>query len=77
MRGDTNAARPHVDLARMGLGIADRLGNRACRKGRLHYQHARRARDAGDRRDVVDEVEIEIFVKRRVDRVCVRGTKSV
>jgi hypothetical protein len=32
----------------------------------MHHHHVRRAADAGDRRDVADELETEIVVKRRV-----------
>ena len=33
------------------------------------------ADDAGDRRDVADEIEIELIVERRVDRVRSEATK--
>ena len=58
-----------VDLAGIGLGIGDELGNRLGRKRWIHHHDVRRAHDACDRRDVADEIEIELVVERRVDRV--------
>src|SRR5205809_7753790 len=62
------AARCHVDLARVGPGIRDELGNRL-RQERWVYRHNEGDRvDAGDGCDVAEEVEIEFLVKRRIDR---------
>ena len=60
------AGRRHVDLARIGLGIGDELGNRLGRNGRIDHHDKGRAADARDRRDVADEIEIE--VARRASR---------
>src|SRR5499427_1308188 len=62
-------ARCHVELARMGLGVGDELGNRLGRDRWIHYQDLGCADDGRDRRDVADEVEIELVVQRGVDRV--------
>ena len=35
---------------------------------RVHLHHVGHAHDAGDRREVADEIEIELVVERRVDR---------
>ena len=64
-----NAGRRHVDLARIGLGIGDELGNRLGRNRWIDHHDEGRADDARDRRDVADEIEIELVVERRVDRV--------
>jgi hypothetical protein len=63
------AARRHIDLARIGLGIGDELGDRFGRNRRIDLHHVGHAVDARDRRDVADEIVIELFVKRRVDDV--------
>ena len=64
-----DAARGHIDLARIGLGVGDEFGDGLGREGRVHLHHAERVNDAGDRDDVADEVEIEIVVQRRVPDV--------
>src|SRR5258705_8657430 len=62
------AARRHVDLAWVGLGIGDELGN-CLRWERWVYHHNEGDRDdACDGDDVAEEVEIKFFVKRRIDR---------
>ena len=64
-----DAGRRHVDLARIGLGIGDELGNGLGRNRWIHHHDIGHADDARDRRDVADEIEIELVVERRVDRV--------
>ena len=59
----------HVDLARIGLGIGDELGNRLGRNRWIDHHDVGEAEDASDRRDVADKIEIELVVERRVDRV--------
>ena len=62
------AARRHVDLARVGLGIGDELGN-CLRRERWVYRHDEGDRDdACDGCDVAEEVETKFLVKRRIDR---------
>src|SRR5215468_6536210 len=68
--GSGPAPRCHAELARIGLSMGDELRNRLGLYGWIHHQDTRRARDARDRRYIADEVEIEIVVKRGVDRVC-------
>ena len=63
------AGRRHVDLARIGLGIGDELGNGLGRNRWIDHHDIGHADDACDRRDVADEIEIELVVERRVDRV--------
>ena len=69
MRRRADAGRRHVDLARIGLGIGDELRDRFGRKRRHHDHDVGIAADAGDRRDVADEIVIQLVVERRIDRV--------
>ena len=67
--GVAGAGRGVIDLARVGLGVGDELGNRLGRK-RRRDEHARGARARGrDRHDVADEVEVQLVVERRIDGV--------
>src|SRR5450759_1929782 len=70
------AARRHVDLARIGFGISDELGNGPGRKRWIDLHDEWRAHDAGDRRDVADEIETELVVKRGIARVCRRDQEE-
>src|SRR5262245_64098062 len=67
--GGTDARRRHVDLAGIGLGIGDEVGNGLGRNRWVHHHGAGLAANARDRRDVVDETETELVVERRVDRM--------
>ena len=68
--GTADAARGHVDLAWIGLGVGDEFGNGFRRRtdGSLALTK-RRPVDAGDRRDVAKEIEAQLVVKRMVDGV--------
>src|SRR5262249_55952744 len=55
--------------AGIGLGIGDELGNRLDRHRGVHLYGKRLASNARNRRDVANEIEIELVVERRVDRV--------
>ncbi len=68
-RRGPDAGRRHVDLARIGLGVGDELGNGLGRNRWMYLHDVGRADDARDRRDVADEIEIELVVERRVDRI--------
>ena len=61
--------RPHVDLAGIGFGIGNEFRNGFGRERRVHDHHARPAGYACHRRDVVDEIEVEIVVERCIDRI--------
>src|SRR5439155_25857751 len=61
--------RCHVDLAGIGLGVGDELWNRLSWNRWIYHHDIRCAHEACDRRDVADEIEIELVVERRVDRV--------
>src|SRR5262245_45814898 len=62
-------ARRKVDLARISLGISDELGDRFGGNRWMHQRDVGYDHNAGDRRYVPDEIEIEHVVERRVDRV--------
>ena len=69
MRRRADACRAHVDLARIGLGVGDEFGKRLCRYRGIDRDNIGAAANAGDRRDIFDEIEVEVFVERCVDRV--------
>ena len=73
MERTPGAARRHVDLARIGLGIGDKLGNRVHRNRWIDFHDKRNGGNARHRRDVADEIEIEFAVERRIDCVCRDG----
>src|SRR5262245_33972367 len=53
----------------MGPGIVDELRNCPGWERWIHDQGIRRERDTGDGRNVLDEMEIQVVVERRVDGV--------
>ena len=63
------AGRRHVELAGIGLGVGDQLGDRLDRKRRMDIHHVGKADDAGDRDDVAQKVETELVVERGVDGI--------
>src|SRR5215475_4795650 len=63
------AARRHVDLARIGLGIGDELGNGLGWNRWMDLHDERRTGDARDRCDVTDEIKSELVVEGGVTRV--------
>jgi hypothetical protein len=72
------ATRRHVDFSGIGFGICDEFRNRLGWNRWVHHHDERRAYDACDRRDVTDEIEIELVVERRVDRVpCANNEQRV
>ncbi len=68
MAGRANAAATHIDLAAIGPGISDEFREGLYRQRRVDDHDQCRPLDAGDRRDVAREAEIEIVVERLVDR---------
>ena len=57
-----------LTLPGLCLGIGDEFGNGLGRNRRIDRHDEGLAHDACDRRDVADEIEIELLVERRVDR---------
>ena len=62
-------ARPHVDLARIRLGVSDELRDRLGRNDGLTQQDEGIVVDARDRSDVARDVEVALLIERHVDRV--------
>src|SRR5215813_12323483 len=69
MGRESGGARRKIDHAWIGLGMGNELGDRLCRKRWIYQHYKGPAGDARDRRDVADEVKIELVVERRIDRV--------
>jgi hypothetical protein len=63
-------------MLRIGLGIGDELKNRLGRKRRSYLKRESLAADARDRRDVADEIVVELFVERRIDRALNRDQEQ-
>src|SRR5262245_65757730 len=63
------AARRHVELARIGLGIRNKLGKGFGWNRWIDQHDEGRAVDARNWRDVAYEIEIEVVVKRVIERV--------
>jgi hypothetical protein len=62
------ARRCHIDLARIGLAVGDKLRNCRGRNRRIHYHDLGRSDDARNRCNVPNEIIIEFFVERGIDR---------
>src|SRR5215472_18578364 len=69
MAGNSDTGRGHADLARIGLGIGDELGNRLGRKRWMYRYDVGLPVNAGDRRDVADEIETKLVIERGVDGI--------
>lgn len=68
--------RSDIDVAGFCFRVSDQLGKGVCRERRTHGNDHRKANDAGDRRNVTDQIEIRIFIERSVDRVPRRHEKQ-
>ena len=60
-------------FAEMSMPKAIKIADRLCRNGRMDFHDQRDVGDTRDRRDVVDKIETEFFVKRCVARIRRRG----
>src|SRR5262245_6676156 len=69
MEAAANTRRAKINSAWIGLGVGDEIGNRLGRNRRVHHYDIGTSDDARDRRNVSDEIEIELVVDRRVGRV--------
>src|SRR5262249_31910474 len=72
----SNGARRNVDFAWISLGISDELGDRLGRNRWMHHHDVGHDNNAGDRRDVADEIEVELVIECRVERVRRSGHKE-
>src|SRR6516165_8313549 len=69
MAGSSDAGGGHADLARIGLGIRDELENRLGRNRWMYRYDVGLPVNAGDRRDVADEIETKLVIERGVDSI--------
>src|SRR6516165_6567566 len=69
MGRESCASRRKIDHAWMGLGIGNELGDGRGRKRGIYQHYKRPPDDPRDRRDVADEIEVELLIERRVTRV--------
>jgi len=76
MRSGPTAGRCHAELPRMGFRIGDELRDRLGRKRWSDLKRESRAADARHRRDIADEIVVELFVQRRVDRALNRDQEE-
>src|SRR5262245_45360477 len=58
-----------VRLAGIGLGVVDELGKSLGCKRWVDQHDQRHPEQSGDRCDVTDEIEVQLLVERRIDRV--------
>src|SRR5215510_4483051 len=73
--GGSDTTRRRGELAGIGLGIGDELGDRPRWNREVRYYDVGHTGDAGNRRDVAAEIETKLFVHRSIDRVC-RGEQE-
>src|SRR5262245_38949286 len=69
MARTSNAGRGHADLSWVRLRIGDELGNAFGRHRWSDHHHAWFTANARDWCDVAEEIEIELFIEGRVNRV--------
>src|ERR1700730_13480376 len=69
MRQTTDAARSHIDFARISPGIGDELGNGLRGERWSDGQYGRRSRNTRNWSNVANQVEIERVVERCVPHV--------
>jgi hypothetical protein len=67
--GGSGAGRRHIDFVPIIFGIGDEFGYRRGRNRGMNLHNIRNAADTCDRSDVADEIEVELVIERRVDRV--------
>ena len=60
MSGTSDAGRSHVDLARIGFGMGDELGDRLGGNRWMDLYYVRLAANPRDRRDVTEEIEASL-----------------
>src|SRR5262245_53819559 len=61
----SDAARRHIELARIRFGVSDELRNRCGRNRWVHHHDVGPDDNTGDRRDVTDEIEIQFMLNLR------------
>src|SRR5262249_21332274 len=71
-----SSSRAHVDLAWIGFSVSYELRDRFSRNGWNDHHDLGTTGNARDRRDVANEIEIELLVKQRITRVRRRGQEE-
>src|SRR5262245_48318323 len=66
-----------ANAGRIGFGIGDEFSDSRGQERGTDLHHQWHAHDLGDRRDIADEVEIELLIKRGVDRLEEPASSSV
>src|SRR5271154_5842975 len=69
MASGSSTDRGALHRARISLGVSDELGKRVGRNRWVYLHHKWHAGDTCDGRNVANEVETELFIERRIDRV--------
>src|ERR1700684_1029791 len=69
MQYAANATRRHIDLAWIGFGKGDEVGNGFGRECWIDHHDKGGAANARDRDDVANEIKTEIVIKRDVGRI--------
>src|SRR5450432_1283071 len=69
MDRSSNAGGGEIYPTGVGLRVGNKFGYGFGGKLRIHNQYIRRAEERRDRRNVADEVERELLVKRRTDHI--------
>src|SRR6516225_5740246 len=65
----SNAGRRHVDLAWIGPGVRNELGNGLGRERRSDRHDVGVLANACDRCDVIDEIKVELFIERFIKSI--------
>jgi hypothetical protein len=63
------AAGDHLDLAGIAFRVTNELVNGVGGDLVIHHHYERSLTDARDRHDVLDEIETEIVIERRIDGI--------
>src|SRR4051812_47766906 len=74
--GPPTPAEPILILPGVGLRIGDELRNRPDRNRRIYLHHQGGTKNPGNRSDVADEIEVELFKDRRVGEVLGTGQEK-
>src|SRR5712671_800175 len=70
------AYRCHVDLAGIRLGISDELRNSLGWNRWMNDHDVWQKDETRDRRDVLNEIEVEFLIESRIDRIRWRGEEK-